>query len=83
MFDIKLWFRHSPEQQTEQTLWFDRGVTKVKHLKDEHNNFLSLAELQQKYSLKVCLLNYFGLVSALKSLCIHQVAFYKMQVTIP
>ena len=48
--------------------WFDRGVTKVKHLKDEHNKFLSLAELQQKYSLKVCLLKYFGLVSALKSL---------------
>ncbi|CAH3185800.1 unnamed protein product, partial [Porites lobata] len=46
--------------------WFDRGVTKVKHLKDEHNKFLSLAELQQKYSLKVCLLKYFGLVSALK-----------------
>ena len=48
--------------------WFDRGVTKVKHLKDEHNKFLSLAELQQKYSPKVCLLKYFGLVSALKSL---------------
>ena len=48
--------------------WFDRGVTKVKHLKDEHNNSLALAELQQKYSLKVCLLKYFGLVSALKSL---------------
>ena len=47
---------------------FDRGVTKVKHLKDEHNKFLSLAELQQKYSLKVCLLKYLGLVSALKSL---------------
>ena len=40
----------------------------MKHLKDEHNKFLSLAELQQKYSLKVCLLKYFGLVSALKSL---------------
>ena len=40
----------------------------MKHLKDEHNKFLSLAELQLKYSLKVCLLKYLGLVSALKSL---------------
>ena len=31
--------------------WFDKGVTKVKHLKDASNNFLSLAEMQRKYSL--------------------------------
>ena len=48
--------------------WFEKGVTKVKHLKGENNKFLSLAELQGKYSLAVCPLKYFGLLPALKSL---------------
>ena len=50
--------------------WFERGVTKVKHLKGENNQFLSLAELQDKYmySLAVCPQKYFRLLSALKSL---------------
>ena len=43
--------------------WFDRGVTKVKHLKDASNNFLSFAEMQRKYSLNICLLKYYGLNS--------------------
>ena len=48
--------------------WFDKGVTKVKHLKDASNNFLSLAEMQRKYSLNICPLKYYGLLSTLKSL---------------
>jgi len=48
--------------------WFDRGVRKVKHLKDASDNFLSLAEMQHKYSLNICPLKYYGLLSALKSL---------------
>ena len=45
--------------------WFEKGVAKVKHLKGENNQFLSLAELQDKYSFAVCPLKYFGLLSAL------------------
>lgn len=49
--------------------WFDRGIDmKVKHLKNASNSFLSLAEMQRKYSLNFCPLKYFGLISALKSL---------------
>ena len=48
--------------------WFDKGVTKVKHLKDASNNFLSFAEMQRKYSLNICPLKYYGLLSTLKSL---------------
>ena len=48
--------------------WFDRGVTKVKHLKDASSNFLSLAEMQCKYSINICPLKYYGLLSTLKSL---------------
>ena len=48
--------------------WFDRGVTKVKHLKDASNNFLSLAEMRRKYNLNICPLKYYGLLSTLKSL---------------
>ena len=29
--------------------WFDRGITKVKHLKNASNSFLSLVEMQRKY----------------------------------
>jgi len=48
--------------------WFDRGIMKVKHLKNASNSYLSLAEMQRKYSLNFCPLKYFGLISALKSL---------------
>ena len=48
--------------------WFDRGVTKVKHLKDASNNFSSFAEMQRKYSLNFCPLKHYGLLSTLKSL---------------
>ena len=37
--------------------WFDRGITKVKHLK---NAFLSLAEMKRKYTLNFCPLKYYG-----------------------
>ena len=48
--------------------WHRKGVTKVKHLKDDSDNFLSLLELQTRYSLKVCPLKYCGLLSALELL---------------
>ena len=48
--------------------WHRKGITKVKHLKDDSNNFLSLFEFQARYRLKVCPLKYCGLLSALKSL---------------
>ncbi|KAL9982000.1 hypothetical protein ACROYT_G010777 [Oculina patagonica] len=47
---------------------YHKGITKVKHLKDGSNNFLSYFELQTKFSLKICPLRYYGLISALKLL---------------
>ena len=46
--------------------WIQKGVLQVKHLKDGSNYFLSLTDLQNKYSLNVCPLEYHGLLSALK-----------------
>ena len=46
--------------------WFIKGITKVKHLKNDSNNFLSLNELRTKYNLNACPLKYYGLLSALK-----------------
>ena len=43
--------------------WFDRGIIKVKHLKNASNSFLSLVEMQRKYSLNFCPIKYFGLCS--------------------
>ena len=40
----------------------------MKNLKDDSNNYLSLTELQEKYSLISCPLNYYSLLSALKYL---------------
>ena len=48
--------------------WFHKGVKKVKHLKDVSNIFLTFAEMQRKYSLNICPLQYYGLLSTLKSL---------------
>ena len=48
--------------------WHRKGTTKVKHLKDNSNNFLSLFELQARYRLKVCPFKCCGLLSTLKSL---------------
>ena len=48
--------------------WHYKGITKVKHLKDDSNNFLSLLELQAKFRRKTCPLRHYGLVSALKLL---------------
>ena len=48
--------------------WFNKGVTKVKDLKDDSDNFLSFNEFQIKFNLKACPLKYYGLLSALKSL---------------
>ena len=48
--------------------WFNKGVKKVKDLKDDSDNFLSFNEFQIKFNLKACPLKYYGLLSALKSL---------------
>jgi len=48
--------------------WFQKGVLQVKHLKDGSKYFLSLTDLQNKYSLNACPLGYCGLLSALKRL---------------
>ena len=40
----------------------------MKHLKDASSNFLSLAQRQCKYSINICPLKYYGLLSTLKSL---------------
>ena len=48
--------------------WHKKGITQVKNLKDDSNNYLSLTELQEKYSLISCPLKYYGLLSAQKYL---------------
>ena len=57
--------------------WFDRGITKVKHLKNASNSFLSLVEMQRKYSFNFCPLKYFGLIST----CVACVAFASKALT--
>ena len=48
--------------------WYLKGITKVKHFKDEDNNFYTLSDFQNKYSLNARPLAYYGVVSALKHL---------------
>ena len=48
--------------------WLSKGITQVKHLMDDSNNFLSLASFQNKYPLKVRPLTFFGIISAVKPL---------------
>ena len=45
--------------------WYLKGITKVKHLKDEDNNFYTLSDFQNKYSLNARPLAYYGVVPAL------------------
>ena len=47
--------------------WLNKGIRKVKDLKDSHNNFLSLTDFQSKYNLPTCPLKFYGLLSAIKS----------------
>ena len=48
--------------------WLSEGITQVKHLMDDSNNFLSLTSFQNKYQLKVRPLTFFGIISAVKPL---------------
>ena len=48
--------------------WLNKGIRKVKDLKDSHNNFLALTDFQSKYNLSTCPLKFYGLLSAIKSL---------------
>ena len=56
--------------------WNCAGITMVKHLKDDSNNFLSLTELQTRYGITVCPLKYCGTLSTIKLLWkTHQNSF--------
>ena len=44
------------------------GVTKVEHLWDNSTSFLTWTDFQNEYNLKIRFLDYFGIVSAIKSL---------------
>ena len=46
--------------------WFEVGISKVKHLKSENDNFLTLKDFASKHNLRVCPLHFFGLSSAVK-----------------
>ena len=48
--------------------WKSKGIVKVKHLKDDHNNFLSPLMLQNRYKIKIRPLEYCGLLSAVNHL---------------
>ena len=48
--------------------WYRKGIIKVKHLRNRDENFLTLAEFQNKYNIKVQPLVYCGIISALKTL---------------
>ena len=49
--------------------WHTKGITKVKHLKDENSlNFFTLDHFQNRYNIRVKPLMFFGIVSAVKSL---------------
>ena len=50
------------------TDWYAKGVTKVEHLWDNSTSFLTWTDFQNKYNLKSRFLDYFGIVSAIKSL---------------
>ena len=43
--------------------WYKSGVTKISHLLDENNRFLSRSDFQQKYGLSVNFLMYNGLLA--------------------
>ena len=48
--------------------WVHKGITKVKHLKDEFDNFLTGNDFQTKYRAQVCLLKYFVVITSIKAL---------------
>ena len=56
------------EQPLFLKVWHDHGIDKVKHFKDDENNYLTLQDFQSKFNIVVQPLAYIGIVSALKSL---------------
>ena len=56
------------EQPLFLKVWHDHGIDKVKHFKDDENNFLTLQDFQSKLNIVVQPLAYIGIISALKSL---------------
>ena len=73
-FASPLWYNSLIRIENKPVLykdWFTKGVTKVKHLMNDSGNLLSLPAFQNKYSLKVWPLAYYGLISAVKLLKRH------------
>ena len=56
------------EQPLFLKVWHDHGIDKVKHFKDDENNFLTLQNFQSNFNIVVQPLAYIGIISALKSL---------------
>jgi len=48
--------------------WFNKGITRVKHLMGSDNNFLSLSDFRCKYEIDPRPLSFYGLISAVKSI---------------
>ena len=48
--------------------WFEIGISKVKHLQSGNDNFLTLKNFASKHDLRVRLLSFFGLLSAVKQI---------------
>ena len=45
--------------------WFNKGITSIRSLMTENNQFLSLPELRQKFTLEIPFTLYYGLVTAI------------------
>lgn len=48
--------------------WFNKEITRVKHLLGSDNNFLSLSDFRCKYEIDPRPLSFYGLISAVKSI---------------
>ena len=49
--------------------WSEKGMSKDKHLQPGINNFLTLKDFDSKHDLRVHPLSFYGVLSAVKSLC--------------
>ena len=50
-------------------MWFEGGISKVKHLQPGNNNFLTLKDFASKRDLRVRPLSFYGLLTAGKQIC--------------
>ena len=49
-------------------MWFEGGISKVKHLQPGNKNFLTLKDFASKHDLRVRPLSFYGLLSAVKQI---------------